>query len=360
MSLTYQSTVNTAASLVSPSAQSRFNLMPMWFRNEQEAAQFLDFCDHKKNKDVREMIQAIKALKNEWQLAQEKQQQQQSSNVGEKRDRSEQDDSQPKAKRRRSGSSPFYQDDIFQYIKNKEQCNRSSCSTDKSQAQQCHHGVDKNRRANMVDWIIKLTVSAGCTRATLHTAVALLDGHLITVQKQVRNTELQLIAFTCFFIATKFEEVISQQGQLKHMLGMCNRKFTAADVVAMETQILQSLQYKIPATTTAYVFMKHLMAENNDTEPQVNSTVVQLANYLVDGTLLSCSERYLPSQIASAALFVARQKWCSWDTTTGNDNDTIIGRWILEEKAARNPAFRGIEKLHKNLHTQTMDFVCDF
>jgi G2/mitotic-specific cyclin-B, other len=70
----------------------------------------------------------------------------------------------------------------------------------------------------------------------------------------------------------------------------------------MEEQVLKALMYKITIPSAHAFLVRFLKAGHADKK------IVQLSCYLLDGTLQSYSLlHYLPSQLAAAAVFIARR-----------------------------------------------------
>mmetsp|Transcript_9787 Transcript_9787/g.17838 ORF Transcript_9787/g.17838 Transcript_9787/m.17838 type:complete len:106 (+) Transcript_9787:1754-2071(+) len=70
----------------------------------------------------------------------------------------------------------------------------------------------------------------------------------------------------------------------------------------MEREILDTLKYQVTVPTSHTFLVRFLKAGHADKQ------IVQLACYILDGTLESYKLiQYLPSQLAAAAIFIARR-----------------------------------------------------
>jgi cyclin B len=115
----------------------------------------------------------------------------------------------------------------------------------------------------------------------------------------------------------------------------------------MEEKILNKLDYKITIASPLAFLMRGLKAAHADKK------IVQLSLYILDGTLQSyILLQYLPSQLAAAAIFIARRTVGrnGWSPTLlkylkYTEEDIIpIARAILKEKSSASPELRAVNK----------------
>jgi cyclin B len=82
---------------------------------------------------------------------------------------------------------------------------------------------------------------------------------------------------------------------------VCDHAYARNDVLEMEHDILETLKFKA-TVQTAYAFLVRFLKAGNADEK-----IVQLSCYILDGTLQSYKlNQCLPSQLAAAAIFIAR------------------------------------------------------
>lgn len=154
-------------------------------------------------------------------------------------------------------------------------------------------------RAIVVDWLVDIHHQVGFSPETLYLAVNLLDRYLAQ-KPAVSRPRLQLVGATAFFIASKYEETFPVA--LDDLVYMCDNAYTFQDILVFETEMLQTLEYRITVPTAHVFLLRFLKAGHADKK------IVQLSCYLLDGTLQNYSlNRYLPSQLAAAAVFIARR-----------------------------------------------------
>ena len=158
-------------------------------------------------------------------------------------------------------------------------------------------------RANLINWLVEtdnrlgLSSRTGCN--TLYLAVSLIDRYLS--KTKVQKEQLELIAITCFWIASKYENNTGRHPQVRHLLPMCNGAWDGNDIVAMEQNILETLQYRVAAPTAREFLDRYLKAANASAE------MTDMAYYLLDGSLQSYDLlEILPSQVAAAIVLISR------------------------------------------------------
>ena len=103
----------------------------------------------------------------------------------------------------------------------------------------------------------------------------------------------------------------------------------------MEEKILKTLDYDVTIPSAHCFLIRFLKAGHAD------KRMVQLSCYILDGTLQSLSlQKYLPSQLAAAAIFIARRtigryNWSAplHHSSKYTESDVApVARAVLEEK----------------------------
>lgn len=157
--------------------------------------------------------------------------------------------------------------------------------------------IDETMRAVLVDWLINVQTQFELAPESLYLAVNLVDRYL--EKAEVIRTKLQLLGVAALFVAAKYEEVWTPR--ISDFVSVCDSLYSRKEIVQMERDILNKLHYKI-SVPTAYTFLvRFLQAGHSDT------TIAQLSCYILEGSLLSYPLlRYLPSQLAAAAVLIAR------------------------------------------------------
>lgn len=114
---------------------------------------------------------------------------------------------------------------------------------------------------------------------------------------------------------------------------------------------MKTLEYQITIPSAHTFLVRVLKAGHADRR------IVQLSCYLLDSTLLSYNLlHYLPSQLAAAAVYIARRTvgrngWSPTLLKYANycEEEVIpIARAILDEKSNSNPDLRAVNKKYAN------------
>jgi G2/mitotic-specific cyclin-B, other len=115
----------------------------------------------------------------------------------------------------------------------------------------------------------------------------------------------------------------------------------------MEETILKTLEYNITVPSAHAFMVRFLKAAHAD------KLMVQLSCYILDGTLQSYNLlHYLPSQLAAAAVFIARRTVGrnSWSPTLlkyaeyREEEVAPVARAVMNEKSSTSPELRAVNK----------------
>jgi len=118
--------------------------------------------------------------------------------------------------------------------------------------------------------------------------------------KQVRRSKLQLVGVACMSIAAKYEEIYPPE--LRDFVHITDRAYSKAEIVEMESDVANTLQYMLTVPTIHSFLCRFLKAAHAD------RTMVQLACFLAERSLQEYSMcQFLPSTIAATAVLVARK-----------------------------------------------------
>lgn len=132
---------------------------------------------------------------------------------------------------------------------------------------------------------------------TLYIAVQVIDRYL--AKKPVRRSKLQLVGVSALLVAAKYEEIFPPE--LKELVYITDRAYSKAEILEMEADILTALDYRLTLPTVHSFLCRFLKAAHAD------RPMVQLSCYLTERSLQEYGMlAHLPSQIAAAAVMVAR------------------------------------------------------
>ena len=97
--------------------------------------------------------------------------------------------------------------------------------------------VKDTSRAFLVEWIIDVHRKFRLMPETLYVTVFLIDRFLSL--KQIKKSQLHILGVTSLLISTKYEEIYPPD--LKDLLSVSENKFSRAEVLAMEQDMLKTL-----------------------------------------------------------------------------------------------------------------------
>jgi len=124
--------------------------------------------------------------------------------------------------------------------------------------------VKDTSRAFLVEWIIDVHRKFRLQSETLYVTVRIIDRFLS--KQSIKKSQLHILGVTALLISTKYEEIYPPD--LKELLQVSENKFTRAQVLEMEMQILQVLEFDV-TTPSALRFLQRyvkLSAISTDTQ----------------------------------------------------------------------------------------------
>ncbi|NP_001090491.1 cyclin B3 L homeolog [Xenopus laevis] len=189
-------------------------------------------------------------------------------------------------------SNSEYAVDIFSYMRDREEKfllpNYMEMQTD----------ISKDMRAILVDWIVEVQENFELNHETLYLAVKLVD-HYLAVSVIMRE-KLQLIGSTAVLIASKFEERCPPC--VDDILYICDDAYKRDEVVAMEMEILQKLNFDINIPVP-YRFLRRFAKCAHAT-----METLTLARYICELTLQEYDfVQESASKVAASCLLLALQ-----------------------------------------------------
>ena len=193
--------------------------------------------------------------------------------------------------------------------------------------------INERMRSILVDWLVEVHLKFKLVPETLYLTVNIIDRYL--ERKEVSREKLQLVGVTALLIASKYEEIYPPD--LDKLVYICDRAYDVDEIIQMEEIILKAIQYQVTIPSPHVFLVRYLKAAHADRR------IVQLACFILDGTLQSYSLlNYLPSQLAAAAVLIARTQVGRnpWSPTLLKyalycEEDVLpVARAILREKAS--------------------------
>ena len=203
--------------------------------------------------------------------------------------------------------------------------------------------INERMRSILVDWLVEVHLKFKLVPETLYLTINLIDRFL--EKEQVSRPRLQLVGVTSLLIASKYEEIYPPE--LRDLVYICDKAYTKKDILEMEEKILKTLEYNVTIPSAHAFLVRYLKAGHADKK------IVQLSCYILDGTLQSYNLlHFLPSQLAAAAVFIARRVVGrnAWSPTLLKyamycEEEVIpVARAILDAKAGASDELRAVNK----------------
>jgi len=222
--------------------------------------------------------------------------------------------------------------------------------------------INERMRSILVDWLVEVHLKFKLVPETLYLTINLIDRYL--ERQEVSRPRLQLVGVTSLLIASKYEEIYPPE--LRDLVYICDRAYTRGEIISMEEKILKTLEYNITIPSAHAFLVRFLKAAHAD------KRIVQLSCYILDGTLQSYNLlHYLPSQLAAAAVFVARRTVGrnSWSPTLlryanyREEEIAPIARAVMAEKSSAAPELRAVNKKYTSSRyggVANLALSCDF
>ena len=181
-------------------------------------------------------------------------------------------------------------------------------------------------RGILFDWLLDLHCKFKMFPETLYTVTMLVDRFLMV--RDIPKEKLQLVGTAAFFIAAKYEETY-QVPELDDLVHFAARTFTKQEIIKMEAEIIQELNFDL-VTITSFRFFEPLGKLS-----KMDSKNYHLAQYVLELSLLEIKFlEYKPSLVASAAIYLInkiRKKSEAW-------SDSLVSVSGYEEKELKTCA----------------------
>lgn len=158
--------------------------------------------------------------------------------------------------------------------------------------------INPKMRAILIDWMALVCTKSKVQPEVIYLAVNILDRYLAL--KQTTKRELQLVGTAALFIASKYEEVYCVA--VDDLVYLCDGAYSIIEIYEMETRILKALNYQISLPTVWHFLLRFLNAAHADKK------MVYMSQYILELSLLNIHFiDYLPSELAAAAIMIARK-----------------------------------------------------
>ena len=110
----------------------------------------------------------------------------------------------------------------------------------------------------VIDWLVDVHRKFKMRMETLFITVSMIDRYL--EQNQIRKEIFQLVATASLFIASKYEEIYPPS--LDDFVYICADTYTKADVIEMESMILDELRFGLVFTSSHNLLTLYVLESN--------------------------------------------------------------------------------------------------
>lgn len=153
-------------------------------------------------------------------------------------------------------------------------------------------------RSILVDWIVEIHLRFRLLPETLFLAINLMDRFLSIEEVQVEK--VQLLATSCLFIASKYEEVFSPS--VKNYAIVTDGGYTEEEILDAEKAVVETLEFNM-SYPNPMNFLRRI-SKADDYEVRTRT----LGKYLLEISIVDHNFiGVLPSLAAAAAMYVARK-----------------------------------------------------
>jgi len=133
---------------------------------------------------------------------------------------------------------------------------------------------------------------------TLFLTVFVIDRYL--EKAVVARDKLQLVGITAMFVASKYEEI--HPPEIHDFVFICDNTYTKENLHKMEELLLITLSWNLGYPSPLHFLRRFSKASESD------YSVHTLGKFIIEISLLDCSMlKYLPSEIAAAAVYISRK-----------------------------------------------------
>lgn len=156
--------------------------------------------------------------------------------------------------------------------------------------------LNPRMRAILVDWLVDVHLKFRLAESTLYLAVQIVDAYL--AKRQTGRTLLQLVGITALLLASKYEDV--EAPEISDCTYVCHETYEASQVMAMEIDILKTLEWRI-TKPNAHVWLMRIMSVVGADEHTRHA-----AEYYAQRLLLELDAfDFKPSLVAASAAWLA-------------------------------------------------------
>jgi len=199
------------------------------------------------------------------------------------------------------------------------------------------HNINPIYRIRIINWMLEVFSNYTSEPLSFYTSVSLFDKFLLKSKRIIDDYELQLIAMSCIFIASKIEDIIPLHIiHIKKNIG--HNLFNEKQIIQTEIEILNTLNFDVFCVTT-YHFIKTFLYDfvinnkirikNLSLEKYINS----LENiWLYVNKVVLINEKFLKykcSLIAIGIIVISFDILRSNSLSLGKEKENFLKQWIV-------------------------------
>lgn len=204
---------------------------------------------------------------------------------------------------------PEYFDSIFDHLKEFERANPHFYAQS-GYMKRLQVDINDKMRAILLDWLVEVHLKFKLRHETFFLTINLIDRYLC--KKAIQRTQLQLVGVTSMLIACKYEEIYAPV--IKDFIFITDKAYTLKEVLAMETEILQTLEYDItmPSSLRFLEFYNQII--------KYDKLAYNFMLYLLDLTSIDYKMLKYKSSLLSASVAYVSSKLLNKENVLVNPN----------------------------------------
>jgi len=182
-----------------------------------------------------------------------------------------------------------YENIVYRSMRNRENV-FPECIVEQTEINGMHRGL-------LVDSMVRIHYKTQLTTVTLYRAVGILNRVLSLTE--LTKDRLQIVGCASLLIASKVEDIMPLQ--IESALICTNHSFSKSDLLKMETQIANLIEFDL-AFPTPFFFLSYFLRINGQT-----NEIILLTRYILE-VCLTCEEFFdvKPSAIAATSIMMMR------------------------------------------------------
>lgn len=210
-----------------------------------------------------------------------------------------------------------------------------------------NHDVTSQIRTKLVDWLFEVLYAYKCDENCMYLTFHLMDSFIAKSRVRMTNNDMHLLGVSCFFIASKTEDLAPVDMQtLKTKIA--HNKFTEKDIKRKERQILELLEFRILLTSTNDFIRNFIFDFTYNNKKMINKLNIKSKIHLIEKTanylskiILHCDKfsHYKSSLKAIACIIAAFDLVRSNVSSFNQEMESFTNEWInfLIEQSRYNP-----------------------